>query len=283
VPITLGGTTIKAADAANAPHNITLSGTLSGGALPKSGSGILTLDAANTYTGATVGNGTLLVNGSIGAGAVSVAANTLLGGNGAIGGVVTVQNGGTLSPGLSAGTIGTLTLDASPVLQGALWMEIDRDGTPQNADQLAVPGKPLAFGGLLVVTNLGGTLQLGDTFQLFTAASYSGGFTGIILPPLSDSSLGWDTHNLAVNGTISVATASLTPPTMLGQKFTSSGFQLTFSGPPSQSYRVLTATNLKQPVSTWQALVTNTFVSNPTTFTDTNKPAPQRFYRIASP
>jgi hypothetical protein len=184
---------------------------------------------------------------------------------------------------LSAGTIGTLTLGASPVLQGALWMEINRDATPQNADQLAVPGKPLAFGGLLVVTNLGATLQAGDTFQLFTAASYTGGFTGIILPPLDDSSLAWNTNNLAANGSISVASASLTPPTMLGQKLTSGGFQLTFSGPASQSYRVLTGTNLTQPVSTWQALVTNTFGSDPATFTDTNIFDPQRFYRITSP
>lgn len=282
VPMTLGGTTIQAADAANVPHNITLVGTLSGGALLKSGSGILTLDTVNNYTGpTTVANGTLLVNGSIDGGAVAVAANTLLGGSGTIGGVITIQNGGTLSPGTAG--IGTLTLGASPVLQGALWMEINRDATPQNADQLAVPGNPLAFGGLLVVTNLGSTLQVGDTFQLFTAASYSGGFTGIILPPLDDSSLVWNTNNLAANGTISVASASLTPPTMLGQKLTSEGFQLTFSGPPSQSYRVLTGTNLTQPVSTWQALVTNTFGSTNATFTDTNIFDPQRFYRITSP
>jgi autotransporter-associated beta strand protein len=281
VPMVLGGTTIQAADAANVPHNITLFGTLSGGALLKSGSGTLTLNGANAYTGTTtVANGTLLLGGSIGAGAVSVAANTLLGGSGTIGGVVTVQNGGTLSPGIAG--IGTLTLNASPVLQGALWMEIDSEHESQLADQLAVPGKPLAFGGLLVVTNLGGAPQAGDTFQLFSAASYTGGFAGIILPPL-DSSLSWNTNNLAVNGSISVESASLTPPTMLGQKLSSDGFQLTFSGPTGQSYRVLTGTNLTQVVNTWQALVTNTFGSTNATFTDTNIFDPQRFYRITSP
>jgi autotransporter-associated beta strand protein len=281
MPMALGGTTIQAADAANAPHNITLAGALSGGNLLKSGSGILTLNAVNNYTGTTtVENGTLLINGSIGTGAVSVAANTLLGGSGTIGGVVTVQNGGTLSPGTAG--IGALTLSASPVLQGTLWMEINRATTP-NADQLAVPGNPLAFGGLLVVTNLGGTLQAGDTFQLFNAASYTPGFTGIILPPLDDTSLAWNTNNLAANGTISVESVSLTPPTMLGQKLTSEGFQMTFSGPTGQSYRVLAGTNLTQPVSTWQTLVTDTFGSTNATFTDTNIFDPQRFYRITSP
>jgi autotransporter-associated beta strand protein len=279
MPMALGGTTIQAADSGNVPHNITLSGALSGGALVKSGGGVLSLNGANTYSGiTTVGNGTLLVNGSIGAGAVSVA--TVLGGSGTIGGVATVQPTGTLSPG--TGGIGTLTLSASPVLQGTLWMEIDRNGgAPQN-DQLAVPGNPLAFGGLLAVSNVGLSLQAGDTFQIFNAASYTGGFANIILPAL-DSSLAWNTNNLAVNGSISVVSASLTPPTLLSSKLVGGGFQLTFSGPASQSYRVLMGTNLTQPLSNWQPLVTNTFDSNPATFTDTNTSDRGRFYIIVSP
>jgi autotransporter-associated beta strand protein len=279
MPMALGGTTIQAADSGNVPHNITLSGALSGANLVKSGGGILSLNGANTYSGTTtVGNGTLLVNGSIGAGAVSVA--TVLGGNGTIGGVATVQPTGTLSPG--AGGIGTLTLSASPVLQGTLWMEIDRNGGAPLNDQLAVPGNPLAFGGLLVVSNIGLSLQAGDTFQLFNAASYGGGFANIILPAL-DSSLAWNTNNLAVNGSISVVSASLTPPTLLSSKLVGGGFQLTFSGPASQSYRVLMASNLTQPLSNWQPLVTNTFGSSPATFTDPNTSDRGRFYIIVSP
>jgi autotransporter-associated beta strand protein len=69
LPMQLSGTsyTIKAADAANAPHNINFDGQISGaGALVKTGAGITTLSAANTYTGATtVTGGTLSVTGSI--------------------------------------------------------------------------------------------------------------------------------------------------------------------------------------------------------------------------
>jgi rhamnogalacturonan endolyase len=58
---TSGNITLKAADAADAAHNITLNGVLSGaGGFTKTGAGTLTLGAANTYSGtATVSEGTL--------------------------------------------------------------------------------------------------------------------------------------------------------------------------------------------------------------------------------
>jgi fibronectin-binding autotransporter adhesin len=62
VAATLTGTaTIKAADAANAAQDITLSGAIGGtGSLTKTGAGTLTLSATNTYTGnTTVSAGTL--------------------------------------------------------------------------------------------------------------------------------------------------------------------------------------------------------------------------------
>ncbi len=70
LPLTLpagGNIAIRAADAANDPHTVTLNGVLSGpGGLTKSGAGTLVLAAANTYTGPTFLNaGTLRVTGSI--------------------------------------------------------------------------------------------------------------------------------------------------------------------------------------------------------------------------
>lgn len=61
-PMTLSGNMgLKAADASNVAHNITLSGVLSGaGGLTKTGNGTLTLSGTNTYTGNTTNNaGTL--------------------------------------------------------------------------------------------------------------------------------------------------------------------------------------------------------------------------------
>ncbi len=66
------------------------SGDYSGiGSLEKTGEGTMLLDAANTYTGNTlVSVGTLLVNGSLGASAVTVSSGAAFGGTGTIGGSV---------------------------------------------------------------------------------------------------------------------------------------------------------------------------------------------------
>ncbi|MGX1305536.1 fibronectin-binding autotransporter adhesin [Amorphus suaedae] len=74
--------------------------------------------SSSTFAGATtVSGGTLLVNNVLGSGAstLTVASGATLGGTGTVGGAVTVQSGGTLSPGASPGTLtigGALTLSA---------------------------------------------------------------------------------------------------------------------------------------------------------------------------
>jgi hypothetical protein len=60
-------------------------------------------------------------------------------------------------------------------------------------------------------------------------------------------------------------------------------FQLTFSGPVGQPYKVMTGTDLTQ-MSTWTNYATGVFGSAPVTFEDTNAPGlPTRFYRVVSP
>jgi hypothetical protein len=52
----------------------------------------------------------------------------------------------------------------------------------------------LTCGGTLIVTNIGVVaLAAGDSFKLFNAASYSGAFAKVILPPLP-AGLGWNTN-----------------------------------------------------------------------------------------
>lgn len=196
--------------------NVNLSGSYSGMiengsggvALVKIGTGTQTLGGANTYTGGTtVSNGTLLVNGSIANGA-TVRAGGTLGGIGTINGVVTVDAGGTLAAGES---IGTLTLGSSPTLNGTVRAEVDRNGGTPLADLVSVTGNPIAFNGALVITNTGAPLQAGDTFTLFSASGYSGGFSIVSQTP--GQIITWNTANLAVNGSISVATATGAPIT----------------------------------------------------------------------
>ncbi|TAL01283.1 MAG: hypothetical protein EPO07_08590, partial [Verrucomicrobia bacterium] len=190
------------------------------GNLTKIGVGTLVLQQTNTYSGATVvsaGTLQLVASGSIantptitvaGGAALDVAsvtggftlgANQTLRGNGNITGAVAVN--GTVAPGSS---IGTLTFSSAPALSGTNLMEIDRNSGSPLADKVVLTSGTLTFGGTLTVVNLGATLQLNDTFDLFDAGSFGSSFSFLNLPSLP-TGLAWDTSKLAVDGTIKVA------------------------------------------------------------------------------
>ena len=110
VPLTRG---IEVADSPALAVEARLTGTLSGTfvGINKTGPGTLELTGANSYTGATVvAGGVLRVTGSLSANsAVSVLDAGTLGGTGTVG-AVTLQAGGTLAPGESAGVLTTGSL-----------------------------------------------------------------------------------------------------------------------------------------------------------------------------
>jgi autotransporter-associated beta strand protein len=154
---------------------------------------------ANTYRGTTtVNGGMLLVNGSLGTGAVNVNNTGTLGGNGVIGGAVTVQSGGTLAPGAG---IGVLIGNNNVTLQSGSTTVMEISKVPQTNNQLLATGT-LTCGGTLVVSNLSGTLSGGESFKLFQAGSISGSFSSNSLPGLS-AGLAWNTKNLS-SGVLSV-------------------------------------------------------------------------------
>jgi hypothetical protein len=123
-----------------------------------------------------VAAGTLLVNNSSGSGTgsgnVTVNPGATLGGTGTISGTVT--NNGTLSPGTS---IGTMTINGDLILGGTTYFELNKTGGTKDF----ITGVATAnYGGTLVVSNLAGTLNIGDNFQIFSATSSSGNFSSII-------------------------------------------------------------------------------------------------------
>jgi len=186
-----------------------LSGAISGtGRLTQSGPGLLTLIGANTYTGTTsVSNGTLQVNGVLGNTTVTVANGGTLLGHGIIGGATAVQSGGTLTPGLGGADNSPLVISNSLNLGGNVVFSLNRNDTPSNSKATGIGA--LTYGGTLTVTNLGGPLQSGDSFSLFQAGSYTGGFKTLNLPPLL-SGLSWNTNSLT-NGFLSVAGTTTLP------------------------------------------------------------------------
>lgn len=104
---------------------------------------------------------------------------------------------------LNFGGTSTVTT-ASATLGGAMQMAVKRGATP-NCSRLVVTANPLAFSGTLTVADVGASSPApGDTFQLFSASSYSGAFSSITLPALAAGWV-WKTDKLATNGSISVA------------------------------------------------------------------------------
>jgi autotransporter-associated beta strand protein len=255
--------------------------------LIKIGTGILTLSGANTYSGGTiVSAGELLVSNASGSGTgsgyVTVNSDATLGGNGSINGPVTIQFGGTLAPGAS---VGRLTIASNLVMQGTALMEIARNGAVLTND-LVTGIKTNTYGGILMVTNVGGSpLQVGDSFQLFSANSYADSFETILYPE------GYTfTNSLAVNGRIGVAAVN----PAAAPNFSASGvvkmpdgnFSLTATGSVGSPYQLWASTDvaLSPILSTWTLLTNGTVPVSPFTIIDTTATNfPQRFYLFSTP
>jgi len=156
----------------------------------------------NPATFNLAGNGTH----SFGNGLI-ISGGGLLLGNGTLSGALSVESGGILAPGAS---IGKIILNSLPLLQGSIVMEISKNGSVFTNDQIQLAAN-LIYGGTLTVSNAGpDALTVGNRFPLFSAGSYSGSFSTLILPPLSPG-LVW-TNKLLVDGSIEVIVA--TPPTV---------------------------------------------------------------------
>jgi hypothetical protein len=119
----------------------------------------------------------LLVNGQLGAGAVSVASGATLGGSGTIGGAVTVT--GILSPGNSPGDMSLASLALDPSC--TVLMEIDGTVAGTQYDQVSIlSAGSIAYDGTLQL-NLSQTFSDSTTFNLFEGfgSSFSGNFATI--------------------------------------------------------------------------------------------------------
>jgi gliding motility-associated-like protein len=181
-----------------------LTGHIDGpGSLIKSGTGTLTLSGENGYLGlTTVSAGRLLVNGALaGTSSVNVDAGATLGGTGRIfsgsTNTLTVQSGGTLAPGNSAGI---LTVNGNLQMKSGSTLAIEINGTTAGTDydQVVVDGVVDISGATLAVTH-GYVAGLGDRY---TVLNNSG--TDVILNTFSGLAEG-GTVTAGGNGTVLTA------------------------------------------------------------------------------
>jgi len=170
----------------------TFDGVLSGSAaLIKGGAGTLTLTGANTYEGASVINqGALVVNGSIGAGGVTVGSGAALAGRGTAGGAVVSD--GAVAPG-DDGAIGALGL-ARYVQHGGATLNIRLAGAQApgaDYDHLSVGGDATLDGTLTVTLVNGYMPTTNDQFVVLQAGEGISGVFAVTNLPSLGAGLGW--------------------------------------------------------------------------------------------
>jgi hypothetical protein len=305
-PITLNGVAHILVGESNLFFNNVISGA--GGFVFDAYNHEILLGASNTYSGPTVIGGGLTLgltnNGSIshssliwlGGATIDVSGrpdNTLaltsgqtLGGIGTISGKLIVPAGATISPsgtnvtlGLTEGSSSTGTIYASNniTLNGTTTLKLDGSGVN---DQIASGGS-ITYGGTLNLVNISGApYAVGNSFQIFSAASYTAG-SYAITPATPGTGLAWDTSQLNI-GFLNVVSGPTQP--VIGSTKASGG-NLIFSGSggtANGAYYVLTSTNLATPLTNWMVLSTNQFDAsgNFSTTNPISPTVPKQFYLI---
>ncbi|MCS7091511.1 MAG: autotransporter-associated beta strand repeat-containing protein [Verrucomicrobiota bacterium] len=175
--------------------------------IAKDGPGRLVLAGNNTYGTATIlSNGWLILTGSIShTGTVTVVGGTFAG-TGVVQAPMVIGPNGNLAPGVDG--IGSLTIQSSLSLSGTTWIEIHKAaGIYDRITGLTT----VAYGGILVVTNLAGSFALGDSFRIFEAGSPTGNFHTIIGSP--GPGLAWQFN--PATGRLTVVTAAPSTPAQL--------------------------------------------------------------------
>jgi fibronectin-binding autotransporter adhesin len=139
------------------------------------------LSGASTHTGSTtVSNGTLYVTGSFSGSPVTVTGGAALAGPGILGGGVTLQAGGILSPDLGNGGFGILTVSNSLTLNTPI-LNFDLSSSPAGTnDEIILQNGPLSTSGMQTynINLVNNALGAGTYTLIGGATGGSGGGSG---------------------------------------------------------------------------------------------------------
>lgn len=208
-------------------QSVQFSGTIIGSVgLQKNGTGTLIFTAASPSMSGTVtvGAGKLSVTNTSGSatgtGSVIIGNGGTLEGTGFISGLVQVQSGGIIAPGVSSTTgIGTLTLGSSSVAAGgSINLGISSTGS---FDRLVINNNlSMSTSGAINLTlNAGFTPAAGQSFDLVDWGSLSFGGANLAstlsLPDISAYNLAWDSSAFHSTGTVSIVAAVPEPGRVL--------------------------------------------------------------------
>lgn len=205
----------------------------------KQGTGILQVssnDLNSVNYDLTVNGGSMIFTKTANFKSMTVNPSGTLGGLGPISDT-TVETGGTISPGVPASPIGTLTVANLTLNSGATALfQLNKASSPATNDYLLVNGGQTINDSIITVSNLGPALVVGDTFKLLSQPT--SGFTTVNLP----AGYTW-ANNLNVNGSIQVLTVESVTPTPTNISYTMSNNQLILSWPAGQGWVLQAQTN----------------------------------------
>jgi autotransporter-associated beta strand protein len=265
-------------------------GLISGeGNFYKDGTGTLTLNGNNTYSGLTIvyaptapEGGTLLVNGSQPQSAVIISNGCTLGGSGTVGNI-TCASGATVSPG--SGT-GLLTCSGVTFNSGSKF-RVELNGTTPGSgyDQLSIASGTVALNNATLNATLGFASAVSNAFTIINkpgGAAISGTFSGLAQnATFNISGIPFRISYTGGTGNSVVLTQLLPLPTLSLMQLSSSS--LKFSWPTNYTgFTLESNTNLSSNLWT---LVVPTPVISGTNYVVTNSTTtlPQCFYRLRSP
>jgi autotransporter-associated beta strand protein len=268
----------------NSSTTLNVPGAFSGtGPVVMGGSGMVTMNGAKTnFTGSiTVSNGILTVANATG-GDVNVSGGTLAAGGFKAIGTLTLMGGNlNINSGTVSMSLNKALAQSNSFAQVVTNAIINFNVYPPTTNY--VIGNVNYTGGTLQLINVGPTPVVGDKFVLFSKAIPGG--TGIPIATVGGFTVN---NNLAVDGSVSIASVATPPAPKINNISLASGTNLVISATnnsgPGGSWDLLSTNDLTVPLTNWPIVRSGTFdVNGNLNLTNPLGTNTQQFFNLRAP